>query len=618
MSGKCKNCKVNNIVNKKVGWCSLCINNNLSVDIMEKIQMFSYNSKDVKKCLCNSNGSINCILNMCKSCCNCEGCELHGKSTKFNYLNCSFCKTPCEKLNYYLKSDKSKLYSYCKKCYNEYKNNFNYIIYKFSNSDQIKQMVIKPHETVKEKKQRLEFDKKLNKGPKTIKKKIISKKTLLKQLLESNYITIINKIKEKEIEKHFPDYKKKIIEEKEPIVENNKENQENQDSIKNNSTDLVNFDDIIWINNLGDEKTTGELMCEIKANDDLGFKFFNSDLIKENKEIFTIKFCEFVDKKNQIIFLCECGKASDADLVIKCSNCEQYKGEECIEYCKKSCDLKTCEYDDYLCDNSQWICTTCNKNLMDKFKEKYEGQIITSDILLANEINLNHLGFTSNIFYCSTCKENVNLIYEKVSQCLQCKKFSCAGCGSFYIDKFKTSDTDNSPIPFYCLDCVNAIIKKGEKNMGKANNSNNYNDPDNPDDWVYSDELLDSDNSDDSDDSYDLDDSDDSDDLDDWDNTDNSFNLYLGYFSPFVPNELSDTKKLNPKNFVKFPPFVKLESDSLASTKSEECSICYTNKKSYACVPCGHLCLCYKCSNQINGKCPLCNVSYDEIIRIYS
>ena len=54
-----------------------------------------------------------------------------------------------------------------------------------------------------------------------------------------------------------------------------------------------------------------------------------------------------------------------------------------------------------------------------------------------------------------------------------------------------------------------------------------------------------------------------------------------------------------------------------ANDKTEECNICYVNKKKYACIPCGHLCMCGQCANKINEKCPLCNIKTNSIIKIY-
>lgn len=56
----------------------------------------------------------------------------------------------------------------------------------------------------------------------------------------------------------------------------------------------------------------------------------------------------------------------------------------------------------------------------------------------------------------------------------------------------------------------------------------------------------------------------------------------------------------------------------LAENKVEECNICYMNKKKYACIPCGHLCMCGECANKVENKCPMCNIEITDIIKIFT
>lgn len=55
----------------------------------------------------------------------------------------------------------------------------------------------------------------------------------------------------------------------------------------------------------------------------------------------------------------------------------------------------------------------------------------------------------------------------------------------------------------------------------------------------------------------------------------------------------------------------------LSENEAEQCSVCMINKKKYASVPCGHLCLCGGCANQIKEKCPICNNKVTSIIKIF-
>jgi hypothetical protein len=55
-----------------------------------------------------------------------------------------------------------------------------------------------------------------------------------------------------------------------------------------------------------------------------------------------------------------------------------------------------------------------------------------------------------------------------------------------------------------------------------------------------------------------------------------------------------------------------------ATDKLNECNICYTNKKNYACIPCGHLCMCKVCASKITEKCPICNIKITHITKIFT
>jgi len=67
---------------------------------------------------------------------------------------------------------------------------------------------------------------------------------------------------------------------------------------------------------------------------------------------------------------------------------------------------------------------------------------------------------------------------------------------------------------------------------------------------------------------------------------------------------------------------------SVKKTDDDEkaCSICRENEKTHACIPCGHLCLCAMCAEdlskkgvygQIRTRCPICRLEADNFSRIY-
>lgn len=58
--------------------------------------------------------------------------------------------------------------------------------------------------------------------------------------------------------------------------------------------------------------------------------------------------------------------------------------------------------------------------------------------------------------------------------------------------------------------------------------------------------------------------------------------------------------------------------------EGEECSVCLTAKRDTACLPCGHMCMCYACaytviedSARADKKCPICAGKLADISRIY-
>ena len=60
--------------------------------------------------------------------------------------------------------------------------------------------------------------------------------------------------------------------------------------------------------------------------------------------------------------------------------------------------------------------------------------------------------------------------------------------------------------------------------------------------------------------------------------------------------------------------------------EGKACSICLENEKTYACIPCGHMCLCALCAEDLSKKkmhgqnitrCPICRLKVDKISRIY-
>jgi len=65
-----------------------------------------------------------------------------------------------------------------------------------------------------------------------------------------------------------------------------------------------------------------------------------------------------------------------------------------------------------------------------------------------------------------------------------------------------------------------------------------------------------------------------------------------------------------------------MDVGNISSKNLEEnedtCIVCYDDDRKYACIPCGHKCLCKSCIPSI-GNCPVCNcqiTSFQEIFDV--
>jgi len=60
------------------------------------------------------------------------------------------------------------------------------------------------------------------------------------------------------------------------------------------------------------------------------------------------------------------------------------------------------------------------------------------------------------------------------------------------------------------------------------------------------------------------------------------------------------------------------ESETESETEDDYCVICLDAKKGYACVPCGHLCLCGGCAAGAKPtECPICRGPISTIVKIF-
>ena len=64
----------------------------------------------------------------------------------------------------------------------------------------------------------------------------------------------------------------------------------------------------------------------------------------------------------------------------------------------------------------------------------------------------------------------------------------------------------------------------------------------------------------------------------------------------------------------------KFEEENNDSIDKDDCIVCYSKKKEVVLIPCGHICLCFECSKEIQSKkptCPYCRANFIQIVKIY-
>jgi hypothetical protein len=268
----------------------------------------------------------------------------------------------------------------------------------------------------------------------------------------------------------------------------------------------------------------------------------------------------------ECFFKCVCDTLCSFNDVYHCEYCDLYKCADCTHSSIVTCEELLCDYPINLCKKSTFECMECVNNKINDFSKKNSNVKITSSLLNASSIEIEDFenNMCDNIFICGICNEDVNLTYLKISKCDTCQDYFCNGCGVFRkevsmsflygSDSDSDSDSDFGEITFRCSNCETKT--QNIKNESK-NNKNNKN---------------------------------------------------------------KNIKSTDQNNVIviKTKPFVKYESDVTAGSKEDECSVCYTNKKTHACIPCGHLCLCYKCKSNVEDKCPICNEELYGIFKIYT
>ena len=233
----------------------------------------------------------------------------------------------------------------------------------------------------------------------------------------------------------------------------------------------------------------------------------------------------------------------------------------CIEHKFEQCLIRNCISCEYgHCGNNKMekYCKDCFEDPCRDFYNKYKNKMLTTQILSTENINIDEFSLTNYYlnFKCSICKEITDFNNILIGKCNECNKYVCSSCG---VDEYINCNRLFCP---FCIlkNCENAQI------------------------LFHCNECI----------------------LSAIINDDNSANDSDTLFTNTDDEE--ETEKIKRCN----------SPVELAENKIDECGICYMNKKKYACVPCGHLCMCGECANKVEKKCPMCNIEITDIIKIFT
>lgn len=257
-----------------------------------------------------------------------------------------------------------------------------------------------------------------------------------------------------------------------------------------------------------------------------------------------------------------------------CEDCEELVCDtDCIRFKEFKCPHRNCSYcrsGNCFNGSSEKYCINCFVDVNKNFYNKYEDTILTAEKIKSEEEMIDLFDFGAEgyklNYLCPTCKEIIPFELGFVRDCDQCGNYVCHDCS--IIKYFRCGYQG-------CRYCANRTCYNAETKCYCSDCKREYFDSESESEYESESE---------SESEYDS-----------------------------LTNDQSDSQK-----FVGFKD--KKRSNSLCEISTEEstqCNICLTNKKKYACVPCGHLCMCGDCANKINGGCPICKNKFTDIIKIF-
>ena len=277
-----------------------------------------------------------------------------------------------------------------------------------------------------------------------------------------------------------------------------------------------------------------------------------------NDKFKKIKNFHLAHVSDDYTYLCPvCGNLEQFDEVLSCDTCSKVMCGNCIIFRERYSDIDT-------------FCSDC-VDIYGKIYNKYKGTVLTSEILQNNDIcpfyEFDLSVFDEDGYYldykCPICLAVNDFKIENYEKCHKCNTFICNDCqisrlNDCFGDCYDENCTDEEYIS-YCFTCIEQY-----NISASSDDDNNYINNDNDD----------------------------------------------------IDNDENDVDNNEHRKIIIARK--RCSSPCELATEDNECNICYIHKKKYACVPCGHLCMCGECANKIEDNCPICNTSITTIIKIFT
>ena len=568
---------------------------------------------NIRRCQCGNIGSSNCLFKVCEKCCISDYCDCHNKNKqnkKLDDTTCFICLTDCNETNMEDLKKFNDKYNYCENCYILNKNIFDMVLFEQSFTSVPMFYVSKMQKCICVNTCSQKCCLKLCKKCCNV-KECLAHKTNTKTNNNNIYIGCTFCLEEKipsELNNYMNlqtneiiYYCKKCYEKHNTrlntiLLQNIETEQYNNLHIKPS----ISLDEVVIYKKnkerqLQEEKDKKERQeryeKERKENFDKevgeynkfieGYKdtIITKDLIK-NELSKNEYFCVTDIMTSEYNFQCPvCDDIVLMEDVYCCKKCNDLGcGERCIRTEHIMCPYKNCSYcrtGNCFNNSIEEYCVECYVDVNKNFYDKYKNTILTASIIstIKSEENMINLyDFSSNNNYrlkykCPVCKKNTNFESYFIRDCDQCNNYVCMDCSinkyikcGYYNCKYCVDRTCyNSEIKIFCTKCKPEYFN-GDYKEGDSDEDDDFEDDDFEDD-------------------------------------------------DFEDDDFEDNFKL----------VSKLRSNSLCEIANDintQCNVCLVNVKNYACIPCGHLCLCGNCANYINKNCPICKNKFDIIIKI--